>query len=81
MTRRSRATLADPYIYGDTAIGKWAGAEWQLSAQLAGHALQMGGEYRDNRREYQDAYFDLEPRIYDLQDERSSDTLGLYVAG
>ncbi len=69
----------DPYMYGDTAIGKWAGAEWQLSAQLAGHALQMGGEYRDNRREYQDAYFDLEPRIYDLQDERSSDTLGLYV--
>jgi outer membrane receptor for ferrienterochelin and colicins len=70
---------ADPATYRDAAIGKWFGTEWQLSAQLAGHALQVGGEYRDNRREYQDAYYDLEPRIYDLQDDRSSDTLGLYV--
>ena len=70
---------ADRAMYRDAAIGKWFGPEWQFSAQLAGHALQMGGEYRDNRREYQDAYYDLEPRSYDLQDERSRDALGLYV--
>ena len=69
----------DAVLFRDAAIGKWFGTEWQLSAHLAGHALQVGGEYRDNRREYQDAYYDIDPRVYDLQDERSSDTLGLYV--
>ncbi len=70
----------DPAMYRDSAIGKWFGTEWQLSAQLGSrHALQVGGEYRDNRREYQDAYYDREPRVYDLQDDRSSDTLGLYA--
>jgi outer membrane receptor for ferrienterochelin and colicins len=71
---------SDPAIYRDAAIGKWFGMDWQLSARLAGiHAIQVGGEYRDNKREYQDAYYDLEPRSYDLQDDRSSDTFGLYV--
>jgi outer membrane receptor for ferrienterochelin and colicins len=70
----------DPAMYRDAAIGKWFGTEWQLSAELGGrHTLQVGGEYRDNLREYQDAYYDLAPRAYDLQDDRSSDTLGLYV--
>ena len=71
---------SDPAMYRDAAIGKWFGTEWQLSARLADiHTLQVGAEYRDNRREYQDAYYDLEPRTYDLQDNRSSDALGLYV--
>jgi outer membrane receptor for ferrienterochelin and colicins len=71
---------SDPALYRDAAIGKWFGTEWQLTATLAGaHTIQVGGEYRDNRREYQDAYYDIDPRAYDLQDERSSDTLGLYV--
>jgi iron complex outermembrane receptor protein len=70
----------DRVLYRDSAVANWFGSEWQLSAQLSGrHTLQVGGEYRDNRREYQDAYFDTEPRAYDLQDERSSDTLGVYV--
>jgi iron complex outermembrane receptor protein len=70
----------DPVLYRDSAIGKWFGSEWQLTARLAGgHTLQVGAEYRDNRREYQDAYYDLDPRAYDLQDERSSSTLGMYV--
>jgi outer membrane receptor for ferrienterochelin and colicins len=71
---------SDPVMYRDAAIGKWFGTEWQLTARFAGiHTLQVGGEYRDNRREYQDAYYDTDPRAYDLQDDRSSDTLGLYV--
>jgi iron complex outermembrane receptor protein len=71
---------SDPVIYRDSAIGKWFGTEWQLTARLGdAHTLQAGGEYRDNRREYQDAYYDIEPRTYDLQDDGSSDTLGLYV--
>lgn len=70
----------DRVMYRDSAVGKWFGSEWQLSAQLSGrHTLQVGGEYRDNRREYQDAYYASDPRAYDLQDDRSSDTLGVYV--
>lgn len=70
----------DPVVYRDAAIGKWFGSEWQLTARLtAAHTLQLGMEYRDNRREYQDAYYDATPRSYDLQDDRSSDTLGMYV--
>lgn len=70
----------DPVLYRDSAIAKWFGSEWQLTARLSGgHTLQVGAEYRDNRREYQDAYYDFEPRSYDLQDDRSSDTLGMYV--
>ncbi|HKQ13174.1 MAG TPA: TonB-dependent receptor [Steroidobacteraceae bacterium] len=71
---------SDPVMYRDAAIGKWFGTEWQLTARLADtHTLQVGGEYRDNRREYQDAYYDIEPRSYDLQTDGSSDTLGVYV--
>jgi outer membrane receptor for ferrienterochelin and colicins len=71
---------SDAVMYRDAALGKWLGTEWQLTARLADvHAIQVGGEYRDNRREYQDAYYDLDPRTYDLQDDRSSDALGLYV--
>jgi iron complex outermembrane receptor protein len=67
-------------MYRDAAIGEWFGAEWQLTARLGdAHTIQVGGEYRDNRREYQDAYYEIEPLAYDLQDERSSDTLGLYA--
>ena len=71
---------SEPVMYRDAALGKWFGTEWQLTARLAGaHTIQVGGEYRDNRREYQDAFYETEPRAYDLLDERSSDTLGLYV--
>jgi iron complex outermembrane receptor protein len=67
-------------MYRDSAIGKWFGSEWQLSARLSSrHTLQVGGEYRDNQREYQDAYYENDPRAYDLQDDRSSNTLGVYV--
>jgi outer membrane receptor for ferrienterochelin and colicins len=69
----------DRVMYRDSAVGKWFGSEWQLSARFSRHTLQVGGEYRDNRREYQDAYYDSDPRAYDLLDERSSDTLGVYV--
>ncbi len=71
---------SDPAIYRDAAIGNWFGTQWQLTARLAdAHTIQVGGEYRENRREYQDAYYDIDPRSYDLQDDRSSETLGLYV--
>jgi len=71
---------SDVVMYRDAAIGKWFGTEWQLTARLSdAHTIQVGGEYRDNRREYQDAYYDTDPRAYDLRDNRSSDTLGLYV--
>jgi outer membrane receptor for ferrienterochelin and colicins len=70
----------DPVLFRDAAIGKWFGSEWQLTARLPrGHTVQVGAEYRDNRREYQDGYYALDPPSYDLRDDRSSNTLGVYL--
>lgn len=70
----------DTVLYKDRTVGRWAGTEWQLTADVADrHTLIFGAEYRDNLREYQSAYYDLEPRAYDILDERSSHTLGLFA--
>lgn len=70
----------DIVLSEDHAVGRWVGAEWQLTATLPErHTVIVGGEYRDNIREYQAAYYDTEPRLYDVLDDRSSDTLGLFA--
>ena len=70
----------DPVLFKDGTVGEWVGTEWQLTAQLFGrHRLIIGGEYRENLREDQYAYDDLEPRYYYLQDDRSSHTLGVFA--
>ena len=66
--------------YRDSALGRWAGTEWQLTARLfPGHTILFGGEYRDHWREYQESYYDVEPRVYDVLHQGSSSILGLYA--
>ena len=64
----------------DGTVGEWIGTQWQLQARLSNrHTLIVGGEYRDNIREYQFSYYDVDPRSYLLQDDRSSHTLGVFA--
>jgi outer membrane receptor for ferrienterochelin and colicins len=70
----------DLWVYKDKTIGNWVGTEFQLTATLPErHTIIAGAEYRSNLREFQVAYYDVEPRVYDLYDDRSSDILGVFV--
>lgn len=70
----------DIYISRDDTVGRWLGTEWQLTARSAGrHTVTVGGEYRENLREYQSFYYDIEPIVYDLVDDRSSQILGVFA--
>lgn len=72
----------DIVISKDGTGGEWIGTEWQLTAHLAGgHRLIVGGEYRDNIREYQYMFDDTDPPYYYIDFESSSRTLGLFVQG
>ncbi len=70
----------DRVIFRDGTIGDWVGTEWQLAQKLFDrHKLVIGSEYRENLRQYQFSYDDLQPRAYDLKDDRTSRILGLYA--
>lgn len=72
--------LLDAALLRDGTVGEWIGTQWQLTARLQDrHTLIVGGEYRDNIREYQFSYYDLEPRIYNLNDDRSSEIFGVFA--
>lgn len=67
-------------VLRDGTIGEWIGTQWQLEARAADrHTLIVGGEYQENIREYQFAYYEVEPITYDLRDDRSSRKLGVYA--
>jgi len=71
-----------PYdtLQQDGTVGEWIGTQWQLTARLLDrHTLIVGGEFRDNIREYQFSYYDVAPRTYDLHDDRSSQTWGIFA--
>ncbi len=71
---------ADIVTFSDDTVGRWIGTEWQLTAAVAGrHTVIVGGEYRDNIREYQAGYYEREPRSYEVLSDSSSDTLGLFA--
>jgi outer membrane receptor for ferrienterochelin and colicins len=64
----------------DGSIGEWIGTQWQLTARLLDrHTVIVGGEYRDNIREYQYSYYDEAPRVYQLKDDRSSQVMGMFA--
>ncbi|MGH8177826.1 MAG: TonB-dependent receptor plug domain-containing protein, partial [Steroidobacter sp.] len=66
----------------DSTVGQWVGTEWQLSARLRDrHTVLAGVEYRNNLREFQESYEDLEPRVYTVYDDRTSRVLGVYAQG
>ncbi|HVF16695.1 MAG TPA: TonB-dependent receptor [Steroidobacteraceae bacterium] len=68
--------------YRDEGIGEWLGAELQLNAKLADrYTLVLGAEYRSNFREDQLAFEDRDPVYYSLDDESSSEVVGLFAQG
>ena len=72
--------LLDEAILRDGTVGEWIGAQWQLTARMRDrHTLIVGGEYRNNIREYQFSYIDVEPRIYNLRDDRTSKIFGVFA--
>jgi iron complex outermembrane receptor protein len=63
-------------------VGEWVGTEWQLTRRLWDrHTVVVGTEYRENLRQYQFAYDDVEPRVYSLDDDRTSRIIGVYAQG
>jgi outer membrane receptor for ferrienterochelin and colicins len=72
--------LMDEALLRDGTVGEWIGTQWQLTTRLFDrHTLIVGGEYRNNIREYQFSYYDFEPRVYALQDDRDSQTFGVFA--
>lgn len=70
----------EPVLNIDGASGRWVGTEAQVTAGIGErHTLIVGTEYRDNRREEQTSYYDLDPREYTVQVAGSSSTLGAFV--
>jgi iron complex outermembrane receptor protein len=68
--------------FRDEAIGEWLGAELQANAKLADrYTLVLGAEYRSNFREDQLALEDRDPVYYYLDDESSSEVVGLFAQG
>jgi iron complex outermembrane receptor protein len=70
----------DIVLNRDAALGRWLGTEAQLTASIGErHTLVAGVEYRDNRREDMNAYYDLEPRVYDVLVEGESSAVGVFA--
>lgn len=72
----------DRVLSRDGTVGEWVGTEWQMTGRLWDrHTLVVGGEYRENLRQDQFAYDDVEPRFYTVKDDRTSRIVGLYAQG
>lgn len=77
-------TFAAEYIYPtglgrDEAMASWWSGEYQLSYRgLPGHQIQFGVEGRRNSHMDQ-RYFDINPRVYYLDDHRSSNAFGAFL--
>lgn len=72
----------DRVLFRDGAVGEWVGTEWQLTGRVWDrHTFVVGGEYRENLRQYQFSYDDVEPRSYTLKDDRTSRIVGLFAQG
>jgi iron complex outermembrane receptor protein len=69
-------------LYKDTSKGEWLGTELQVTRRLFDrHTLVGGIEYRENLRIDQDYYADTTPRVYDINDSRSTRIIGLFAQG
>jgi outer membrane receptor for ferrienterochelin and colicins len=70
----------DVVLNRDGALGRWVGTETQLTVGVGDrHTLIVGAEYRDNRRENMDSYYELDPRDYTVLVQRESSTLGVFA--
>jgi iron complex outermembrane receptor protein len=69
-------------ISKDSVVGKWVGAEAQVTAKiLRRHTLVAGIEFRQNLQQKQVSYFDTLPLVYDINDDRRSHTFAFYAQG
>jgi iron complex outermembrane receptor protein len=67
-------------VYRDETDGRWVGTEWQLTARLPErHTVVVGGEYRSSLRERQIGYYESDASAYTLNDNRTSNVLGLFA--
>jgi outer membrane receptor for ferrienterochelin and colicins len=71
---------ADIVLSLDETIGRWVGTEVQLTSKVGErHTVIVGGEYRNNLREYQTAYYATDPRTDLLYSDQSSHTVGVFA--
>jgi outer membrane receptor for ferrienterochelin and colicins len=79
------ANTGDPknlIVNKDASLATTLSTEWQLTRQLAGGSTVLGGfEYRDNLKQRQLNYDDVEPRVYAVDDNRQTSNAGVYVQG
>lgn len=67
-------------LFRDEMVGEWVGTELQLTLQPTDrYTLVVGSEYRASLREFQRSYDDIDPRVYYLDDERTSSVLGVFA--
>jgi iron complex outermembrane receptor protein len=72
----------DLIVSKDDTLGTSLSTEWQLTKELAGgHTLVGGFEFRDNLKQRQLSFDDVEPRAYLVADDRQTRNGGLYVQG
>jgi outer membrane receptor protein involved in Fe transport len=72
----------DLIVNKDSALGSVLSTEWQVTKGLAGgHTLVGGVEFRDNLRQRQLNYDDVEPRVYAVADDRETRNGGVYLQG
>ncbi|WP_146180354.1 TonB-dependent receptor [Opitutus sp. ER46] len=70
------------YVNHDDTLGEWLSLEGQATATLAGkHTFLAGAEVRQNLHQNQYSYDLVEPRIYNVADERDSRIFGAYAQG
>lgn len=73
---------ADIVVNKDETRGEWLSTEWRLTGKLFDqHTVLLGGELRENLREKQLSYDDVEPRYYYVDSDRRSRSLGLFAQG
>ncbi len=66
----------------DLAVGRWAGAEAQVTARIrGGHTLIAGTELRQNLQQKQVGYYEGIPDSAWVDDDRASHTLAFYGQG
>lgn len=67
-------------LFVDEMAGEWLSTEVQLTLQPSDrYTLVVGGEYRDNLREFQASYDDIEPRVWYLNQEDTSAVGGVFA--
>ncbi len=69
-------------ISHDEAVGRWVGAETQVTAKIGGHhTVIAGAEYRENLQQKQVSYYLGIPDSFFVNNDHRSHTFGLYAQG